>query len=58
LTPRELYRAAIVVLGVLFVGLGLALIVVTAREGGGVGYLLGFVFVAVGVGRLVLVRRR
>ena len=57
MTPRELYRAGVVVLGILFVGIGLALIVVTAREGGGVGYLLGVVFVAVGVARLVLIRR-
>jgi hypothetical protein len=45
----------------LFVGLGVALVVVTASRGGGagsVGYLLGVLFVALGIGRLYLLRRR
>jgi hypothetical protein len=58
LTSRDLYRAGVVVFAVVFVGLGIALVVVTARQGGGLGYLLGALFVALGVGRLVLVRRR
>ena len=52
------YRQAVVVLGLLFVGLGIALIVRTAQAGGGVGYLIGVLFVALGVGRLYLQRRR
>jgi hypothetical protein len=35
---------------------GVMLLVVTARHGGGVGYLLGALFVAAGAGRLYLVR--
>jgi hypothetical protein len=55
----NLYRGAIAVFGVLFVGIGLALIVVTAVHGGGtVGYLVGILFVALGIGRLYLLRAR
>jgi len=55
----NLYRGAIAVFGVLFVGIGLALLVVTAVHGGGtVGYLVGVLFVALGIGRLYLLRAR
>jgi len=55
----NLYRGAIAVFGVLFVGIGLALLVVTAAHGGGtVGYLVGVLFVALGIGRLYLLRAR
>ena len=55
----NLYRGAIAVFGVLFVGIGLALVVVTAVHGGGtVGYLVGVLFVALGLGRLYLLRAR
>jgi hypothetical protein len=47
-----------VVFSALFVCLGVALVVQTARVGGGVGYLLGVLFVALGIGRLTLVRRK
>ena len=44
-------------LALLFVGIGVALLVVTAAEGGGVlGFLLGGLFIALGVGRLTLLR--
>ena len=53
------YRNAIAVFGVVFVGIGVALIVVTAVEGGGaLGYILGVLFVALGLGRLYLLRAR
>ena len=52
------YRGAIVVFAVAFIGIGVALVVVTATHGGGIGYLLGVLFVAAGVGRLVMLRRR
>jgi hypothetical protein len=53
------YRAGIAFFSVLFVGIGVALVVVTAVRGGGfVGFLLGVLFVAAGVGRLSLLRRR
>jgi hypothetical protein len=41
-----------------FVVLGVAMIVETARVGGGVGYLLGVLFAALGAGRLYLLRGR
>jgi hypothetical protein len=46
-------------LALVTVGLGLALLVVTAIHGGGeTGYLLGALFVAGGTGRIFLARRR
>jgi hypothetical protein len=52
------YRRAVAVLALTFVGLGVALLVVTAVSGGGVlGFLLGGLFVALGVGRLTLLRK-
>ena len=55
----KLYRTAVVVFATAFVAIGVALLVRTAAEGGGVvGYLLGGLFVALGVGRLTLERRR
>jgi len=54
----RLYRAGIVAFATAFIGLGVALIAVTAVRGGGVGYVVGPLFVALGVGRLYLVRRR
>ena len=54
----KLYRTAVAGLALLFVGLGVALLVVTAAHGGGVlGFLLGGLFVALGVGRLTLLRK-
>ncbi len=43
---------------VVFVVLGIALVIQTARLGGGLGYLLGVLFVGLGLGRLYLLRRR
>ena len=40
------------------VAIGIALLVQTARAGGGVGYLLGVLFVGLGAGRLYLLRAR
>ena len=53
------YRRSIYVFSVLFVVIGLALLVVTAVHGGGLtGFLLGALFVALGVGRIQLERKR
>ena len=53
------YRWAVVIFSVVFVGIGIALLVRTAAEGGGVvGFLLGGLFIALGVGRLSLERKR
>ena len=54
---RRFYRSGIAVFGLLFIGVGIALIVVTASHGGGIGYLLGALFVAAGTARLYLLIR-
>ena len=53
------YRWAVAIFSLVFVGIGIALLVRTAAEGGGVvGFLLGALFIALGVGRLTLERKR
>ena len=53
------YRVGVVVFSIAFVGIGIALLVRTAGEGGGVvGYLLGALFVILGVARLTAERKR
>ncbi len=52
------YRTAVAVLALAFVGIGIALLAVTAAHGGGLlGFVLGGLFVALGVGRLTLLLR-
>ena len=47
------YRSAVYMFGALFVVIGLALLVVTAANGGGVlGFVMGALFVALGVARV------
>ncbi|MET0938746.1 MAG: hypothetical protein ABWY51_05940 [Gaiellaceae bacterium] len=48
----------VIVFAAVLIGLGVALLVQTARAGGGVGYLLGVLFVGLGAGRLYLLRAR
>ena len=52
------YRAATIALAVAFVGIGIALLVEAAVAGGALGYVIGLLFVAAGVGRLYLIRAR
>jgi hypothetical protein len=53
------YSQAVYVMGAVFVAIGAALLVVTAVHGGGViGFLLGGMFVALGVARIQLERKR
>ena len=52
------YRAVVTVFALTFVGLGFALLLVTALRGGGVGLLIGALFIALGAGRLYLLRMR
>jgi hypothetical protein len=53
------YSRAVVALSAIFVGIGVALLVVTAVHGGGVvGFVLGGLFVALGVARIQLERTR
>ena len=53
------YRRAIVAFSVVFIGIDIALLVVTALEGGGaVGFVLGGLFLALGVARITIERQR
>jgi hypothetical protein len=54
-----LYRRSVFAFGLVAIALGIALLAETIAVGGGsTGYLLGVLFVGLGVGRIVLVRRR
>jgi hypothetical protein len=54
----KFYRYSIAVFAVTFIALGIALVAVTAAGGGAAfGYLLGVLFVALGAGRLYLLRK-
>jgi SpoU rRNA methylase family enzyme len=53
------YRSAVMVFGLVFIGIGLAMLVVTTVKGGAAfGYIVGVLFIALGVGRLYLLRGR
>jgi hypothetical protein len=54
---KNLHRTATTVFALAFIGIGFALLIVTAVHGGGfVGFALGALFVAAGAGRLYLLR--
>jgi hypothetical protein len=54
-----LHRRSVFAFGLIAIGLGIAILVETAAAGGGsTGYVLGVLFVALGCGRLYLLRRR
>lgn len=55
---RGAYRSATAVFGLIAIGLGVAIVVQTARHGGGFGYVVGVLFAALGAGRLYLLRHR
>jgi hypothetical protein len=53
------YSVAVMVFAGIFVAIGVALLVRTASAGGGVvGYLLGGLFIVLGVARFTLERKR
>lgn len=53
------YHLAVLVFSVLFVCIGVALLAVTAARGGGtLGLVLGGLFIALGVARFVVERKR
>jgi hypothetical protein len=55
----NLHRRSVFVFGLVAIGLGIALLAETVAIGGGsTGYLLGVLFVGLGVGRLYLLLRR
>jgi lipopolysaccharide export LptBFGC system permease protein LptF len=56
---REAYRRIATLLAAIIVVLGFALLMQTARHGGGTaGFVIGALFVALGFGRLYLLRKR
>jgi hypothetical protein len=55
---RSGYRGATALFGIVSIGIGIAILVQTARLGGGLGYVIGLLFVALGAGRLYLLWRR
>jgi hypothetical protein len=55
----RVYRTIVVLLALTFIGIGFALLAVTAAHGGGIlGFVVGGMFIALGAGRLTLLRRR
>jgi hypothetical protein len=53
------YRYGVALFAVTFIGIGVAMLVITtARGGAAFGYLLGTLFIGLGVGRLYLLRAR
>ena len=53
------YKRSVLVFGAIAIFLGIALLAETAFEGGGTaGFILGFLFIGLGIGRLYLLRRR
>jgi hypothetical protein len=55
----RLYRRAVIVFSIVIAFLGATLLIVTAAQGGGaVGFLVGGLFVALGVARFTLERKR
>jgi hypothetical protein len=60
-SAERIYRGSVRALSFVFVGLGIAILALTLANGGGplsMGALLGVLFVAIGVARLWLGRRR
>jgi hypothetical protein len=56
---RNFYRLSVTLTSLVLAGVGVAIVVRTAMVGGGsVGFVIGPLFVAAGVGRLLLLRRR
>jgi hypothetical protein len=59
-SSERLYRGTVRTLSIVIAGLGAAILAVTLAAGGGplsAGVLMGLVFLAVGVGRLVIASR-
>ena len=52
------YRGLVMLMAVLMIGLGVSMLAFTLARGGGVGVVLGSLFVVAGAGRLYLLRKR
>jgi uncharacterized membrane protein HdeD (DUF308 family) len=55
---KEMYQGLTALFGLVAIAIGIAIVVQTARHGGALGYVIGVLFVALGAGRLYLLRRR
>jgi len=56
---NRVHRAATAIFALVSIGIGFALLIVTAVHGGGfVGFVLGALFIAAGGGRLYLLMNR
>jgi hypothetical protein len=56
---KGFYKRSVHAFGFIVIGLGIAIFAETAAYGGGsTGYLLGVLFIGLGIGRLYLLRRR
>jgi hypothetical protein len=55
---KNSYRAATAIFGLVAIGIGIAILVQTARLGGSLGYVIGVLFVALGAARLYLLWRQ
>jgi hypothetical protein len=53
-----MYRTLTHLTALLMIALGVTMLAVTLWRGGGVGVLLGALFIAAGAGRLWMIRRR
>jgi hypothetical protein len=51
-----LYRRTVTLMALVFIGLGVTMVVVTLIRGGGVGVVLGGLFIALGIGRILMLR--
>ena len=54
----NLYRRTVTLMALVFISLGVTLVVTTLIRGGGVGVVLGGLFIALGIGRLLMLRGR
>jgi hypothetical protein len=52
------YNGLVTFMALAMIVLGLAMVTITLLHGFGVGLILGLLFVAAGVGRLLMLRRR
>jgi len=53
-----MHRNAVQLLAIVMIGLGVTILGITVARGGGVGILLGALFIAAGAGRLYVLRRK
>jgi hypothetical protein len=54
----SMYRKLVSGMAIVMILLGLGMLSFTLRHGFGVGVILGLLFIAAGVGRLLMLRRR